>query len=58
MSKTEIKKSSLLISENGIEKKTSSKRLEVLIWPLRRVSEAEPVAATDLRDAVVSPTLP
>src|SRR6187401_2405071 len=30
MSKTEIKKSSLLISENGIEKKTSSKRLEVL----------------------------
>jgi uncharacterized protein YqjF (DUF2071 family) len=36
-----------------------SKRLEVLIWPLRRVSEAEPVAATtDLRDAVVSPTLP
>jgi len=34
-----------------------SKRLEVLIWPLRRVSQAEPVA-TDLRDAVVSPTLP
>jgi len=30
MSKTEIKKSSLLISENGIEKKTSSKRLAVL----------------------------
>ena len=30
MSKTEIKKSSLLISENGIEKKSSSKRLEVL----------------------------
>jgi len=30
MSKTEIKKSSLLISENGIEKATSKKRLEVL----------------------------
>lgn len=30
MSKTEIKKSSLLISENGIEKRSSSKRLEVL----------------------------
>ena len=30
MSKTEIKKSSLLISENGIEKVTSKKRLEVL----------------------------
>ena len=30
MSKTEIKKSSLSISENGLEKKTSSKRLEVL----------------------------
>jgi acyl-CoA reductase-like NAD-dependent aldehyde dehydrogenase len=30
MSKTEIKKSSLLISENGIEKRVSSKRLEVL----------------------------
>jgi acyl-CoA reductase-like NAD-dependent aldehyde dehydrogenase len=30
MSKAEIKKSSLLISENGLEKKTSSKRLEVL----------------------------
>ncbi len=30
MSKTEIKKSSVLISENGIEKRTSSKRLEVL----------------------------
>ena len=30
MSKTEIKKSSLLISEDGIEKKSSSKRLEVL----------------------------
>src|SRR6187549_3331466 len=30
MSKTDIKKSSLLISENGIEKATSKKRLEVL----------------------------
>lgn len=30
MSKTEIKKSSLLISENGIEKAVSKKRLEVL----------------------------
>src|SRR5213075_2638885 len=30
MSKTEIKKSSLLISENGIEKATSKKRVEVL----------------------------
>ena len=30
MGKTLIKKSSLLISENGLEKKTSSKRLEVL----------------------------
>src|SRR6187401_2447076 len=30
MEKTSIKKSSLRISENGIEKKTSSKRLEVL----------------------------
>jgi acyl-CoA reductase-like NAD-dependent aldehyde dehydrogenase len=30
MSKTEIKKSSLLISEDGIEKRSSSKRLEVL----------------------------
>ena len=30
MSKTEIKKSSLSISENGLEKKISSKRLEVL----------------------------
>src|SRR6187431_846640 len=30
MSKTEIKKSSLLISENGIEKATSKRRLEVL----------------------------
>lgn len=30
MSKTEIKKSSLIISEDGIEKKSSSKRLEVL----------------------------
>ena len=30
MSKTEIKKSSLLISENGIEKRTASTRLEVL----------------------------
>jgi acyl-CoA reductase-like NAD-dependent aldehyde dehydrogenase len=30
MSKTEIKKSSFLISEDGIEKKSSSKRIEVL----------------------------
>ena len=30
MGKTLIKKSSLTISENGLEKKTSSKRLEVL----------------------------
>ena len=30
MSKTEIKKSSLLITEDGIERKTSTKRLEVL----------------------------
>ncbi len=30
MDKTVIKKSSLIISENGLEKETSSKRLEVL----------------------------